>query len=153
MPRIVIETLIDASREEVFNLARNIDFHTKSAAHTKEKAIAGKVSGLIELGESVTWKARHFGVWQTLESKITEFDFPNSFVDEMQRGAFKSFKHIHIFEEENGQTKMIDVFEYVSPCGLLGKLADILFLKSYMIKFLTRRNEIMKDEIENNIMS
>lgn len=102
------------------------------------------MSGLIELGESVTWRARHFGFYQELTSKITSFDRPHSFTDEMVSGAFKSFTHIHQFEQIEVATKMIDVFSYVSPCGALGKLADFLFLKRYMTKLLERRNLIIK---------
>ncbi len=148
MPIIKIKLTINAPREVVFDLARSIDFHTKSTEQTKEKAIAGKTSGLIGLGESVTWRAKHFGVWLTLESKITEFDSPNYFVDEMQKGIFKSFKHIHKFEIVNGETKMMDIFDYVSPFGFLGRIADFLFLKRYMTKFLSTRNGLIKEKLE-----
>jgi ligand-binding SRPBCC domain-containing protein len=93
MPKIILEININAPREIVFDLARSIDFHKESTKHTKEDAIAGKTSGLLELNESVTWRAKHFGIWLELESKITEFDSPNHFVDEMVKGNFKSFKH------------------------------------------------------------
>ena len=78
MPKIILETIIDAPREVVFDLARSIDFHKESTKYTKEQAIAGKTKGLIELGESVTWRAKYFGFSLILESKITEFDYPNS---------------------------------------------------------------------------
>jgi ligand-binding SRPBCC domain-containing protein len=148
MPKIILETIIDAPREVIFDLARSIDFHKESTKHTKEDAIAGKTSGLLELNESVTWRAKHFGIWLELESKITEFDSPNYFVDEMVKGNFKSFKHEHIFEIKGGKTVMIDIFDYKSPLGFLGKLADMFFLKKYMTKFLSTRNTILKDYIE-----
>lgn len=149
MPRITLKTTINAPREIVFDLARSIDFHKKSTKHTKEQAIAGKTQGLIELGESVTWKAKHFGFWLILESKITEFNYPYSFTDEMIKGNFKSFKHEHIFEIKGDKTVMTDIFDYKSPLWFLGKLADILFLKRYMTKFLSTRNTILKDYAEN----
>lgn len=74
-------------------------------------------------------------LWLELESKITEFDSPNYFFDEMQRGSFKSFRHEHIFDERDRQTLMTDLFDYKSPLGLLGKFADWLFLKKYMHAF------------------
>lgn len=43
---------------------------------------------------------------------------------------------------------MIDIFDYKSPLGFLGKLADMFFLKKYMTKFLSTRNTILKDYIE-----
>ncbi len=150
MPKITIELIIDAPREIVFDLARSIDFHKESTKHTKEKAIAGKTSGLLELGESVTWRAKHFGLWLELESKITEFNRPDYFVDEMQKGSFKSFRHEHIFKEKDGQTIMTDIFDYKSPLGILGKFADWLFLKKYMNNFLLKRNQEIKIQAENS---
>ncbi len=45
---------------------------------------------------------------------------------------------------------MIDLFDYTSPFGLLGKLADRIILKEYMTKLLTTRNKIIKDFAESD---
>ena len=150
MPRIELNTEIKADRKIVFDLSRSIDLHKISTEQTNETAIAGKTSGLIELNESVTWKARHFGIYQKLTSKITEFDSPNYFTDEMISGAFRSFKHEHHFKEYNQGTLMIDIFDYKSPLGFLGKLADTLFLENYMRDLLYRRNQIVKEFAESD---
>lgn len=149
MSLIKIETLIDADIKTCFDLARNIDLHQESLKHSGEIAIAGKTSGLIELDESVTWEAKHFGFVQHLTSKITEFESPNFFVDEMVSGAFKSFKHDHIFRESDNKTVMIDIFYFESPYGFLGKLANTLFLKRYMKKLLISRNQFLKTKAES----
>ncbi|WP_397362808.1 cell division protein [Olleya sp. R77988] len=148
MPIIELKTIIKADTKTCFDLSRNIDFHKKSMKHSNEKAIAGKTSGLIGLGESVTWEAVHFGVKQQLSSKITQFDSPNYFVDEMVFGAFKSFKHEHIFKSEGSNTIMIDKFEFKSPFGVLGQLANTLFLTKYMANLLKTRNQFLKAEAE-----
>ena len=148
MPTIEINTFIIANIERWFNLARSIDLHVDSMAKTKETAIAGRVSGLIEFGETVTWRAKHFGVWHTLTSKITGFDFPYSFTDEMVTGAFKSFKHQHLFFSQNDGTLMIDIFEFESPFGIFGNLANVLFLKNYLRKLLQNRNRLIKENAE-----
>ena len=127
MPKIELHTEIDAPIERVFDLARSIDLHMLSTSHTNEKAIAGKTSGLIGLGEWVTWRAKHLGFNQSITSKITAFQAPNYFSDEMVSGIFKSFKHEHLFKENNGITIMTDVFDYVAPYGILGNLADVIF--------------------------
>jgi len=149
MPRIEIRTEIKSKKEIVFDLSRSIDLHKISTEQTNEEAIAGKTSGLIEMNESVTWRAKHFGVYQKLTSKITEFDKPNYFVDEMQKGAFKEFKHEHHFVELNGGTLMTDIFNYKSPLGVLGKLADKIFLEKYMTELLTERNRVVKEFAES----
>jgi ligand-binding SRPBCC domain-containing protein len=148
MVKIILITKINAPVQKCFDLARSIDIHVVSTAHTGERAIAGRTSGLIELGETVTWRAKHFGIWQNLTSKITEFKAPNLFVDEMVKGAFKSFRHEHYFTENDNKTIMRDVFVYESPLGWLGKLADWLFLKKYMTDLLVKRNLVIKEEAE-----
>ncbi|PTS99903.1 cell division protein [Pedobacter sp. HMWF019] len=148
MPVIRLETIIKADRGIVFDLARSIDLHQISTAHTNERAIAGKTSGLIELNESVTWEAKHFGIVQHLTSKITAMEYPNYFVDEMVSGAFKSFKHEHLFEQKGEGTLMVDIFNYTSPMGMLGKVADRLFLRKYMVNLLLIRNKVIKEHAE-----
>lgn len=148
MPVIHLKTIIKAPIKRVFDLSRSIDLHKISTAKTNEIAIAGKTSGLIGMNEFVTWSAKHFGFTQNLTSIITEYHRPNSFTDEMQKGAFKSFKHQHIFTESEGTTVLTDVFEYKSPLGLLGNLADILFLEKYMENLLFERNQVIKDFAE-----
>ncbi|MFA4868971.1 MAG: SRPBCC family protein [Pedobacter sp.] len=149
MPIITLETYINADKQTVFDLARSIDLHQISTKHTNEKAIAGRLSGLIELNETVTWQARHFGITQKLTSKITQFESPDFFVDEMLSGAFKSIKHEHRFLEHDNGTLMIDIFDYVSPLGILGRIADNMFLSSYLKKLLINRNSVIKEYAEN----
>jgi len=151
MPLIEIKTIIYADIKTCFDLSRNIDFHKESLEHWNEKAVAGKTSGLIGLNEWVTWEAVHFGIKQKLTSKITAFESPHYFVDEMVSGAFKSFKHEHIFVIEGDATVIVDKFQYKSPFGILGRLADVLFLKRYMKNLLITRNQFLKQKAEELI--
>lgn len=151
MPTIRLETKIKADIETVFNISRNVDIHKASTSKTNEKAIGRKTEGLLELNDSVTWRAKHLGVYQNLTSKITEYNFPSFFVDEQLKGAFKSFRHEHQFKKTEYGTLMTDVFIYTSPLGLLGKFADFLFLKKYMTNFLIERNKFLKDYAESSI--
>ncbi|WP_452220775.1 SRPBCC family protein [Lacinutrix salivirga] len=148
MPLIETKTSINADIKTCFDLSRNIDFHTQSLQHSNEKAIAGKTSGLIGLNEWVTWEAIHFGIKQQLTSKITAFESPKYFADEMVSGAFKSFKHEHIFITEDDKTVMIDKFQFQSPFGIFGQLANVLFLKRYMFNLIHTRNQFIKAKAE-----
>lgn len=60
MPTITLVTIINAPVQTVFDLARSIDMHRHSMAHTNEKPVAGRLSGLIEDGGTVTREARYF---------------------------------------------------------------------------------------------
>ncbi len=148
MPIIILQTHIISTIETCFDLSRSIDLHEISTAKTNEKAIAGTISGLINLNEFVTWQATHFGVKQKLTSKITAFNRPFYFRDEQQKGAFKFFIHDHYFETQGNNVIMKDVFEFQSPFGFLGKLVDDLVLESYLTKLLTTRNNTIKDYAE-----
>jgi len=144
MATIELTTLIDAPAQRVFDLARSIDLHVKTAGKSREQAVAGVTTGLIGLGQTVTWKASHFGVWQTLTVEITAFEPPHSFSDSMLSGAFRRMEHRHSFEQTASGTVMRDVFTFESPLGILGKLVDAIFLKRYMSRFLIERNRILK---------
>ena len=150
MSVIYLKTKIQATQERVFNLSRSLDLHIASAAKTNEKIISAKKTGLLELDEEVTWRAKHLGIYQNLTSKITQYNFPYSFTDEMQKGIFKSFSHQHNFEKITAEeTLLIDIFNFKSPLGILGKLVNSLFLKSYMKRFLQERNQVIKTIAES----
>jgi ligand-binding SRPBCC domain-containing protein len=144
-----ITTFIKNKPEVVFNLSRSIDLHLISTAKTNEKAIAGKTKGLINLNETVTWEANHLFRKRYFTSKITAYNFPFSFIDEMQKGDLKHFHHQHIFEEKDSGTLMTDIIHLEAPYGLLGKFVLWLFLKKYFKKLLTERNEVIKNYAEN----
>lgn len=149
MPTIHLETFIKAPVELCFDLARDVEVHIASTSSTGERAVAGTTSGLMGLDDWVTWEARHLGVRQRLTSKITALERPLMFVDEMQRGAFKSFRHLHLFEAKDGGTLMKDEMTFVSPFGALGKVIDRIFLESYMRRFLIIHNDYIKNLAEH----
>ncbi|MEG0760345.1 MAG: SRPBCC family protein [Chryseobacterium sp.] len=101
------------------------------------------------MGEIVTWRAKHLGVYQTHTSKIINMEKPHQFTDIMLKGTFKSLKHQHLFKEKNGSTLMIDILEFESPFGIIGKLFNRFFLKNYMRNFLLERNAMIKKIAES----
>ncbi|MEO8515548.1 MAG: SRPBCC family protein [Flavobacterium sp.] len=145
MTKIHLITTIKAPIETVFDLSRDIDMHQQSAGKSNEKAIGGITSGLINHNETVTWKGKHFGFYITHKSRITAMDFYTYFVDEMEEGKFKLFKHEHFFEEHDGVTTMTDKMCYETPYGLLGEVFDFLFLKKHLHDFLILRNKMLKN--------
>jgi len=108
------------------------------------------MSGLLELGDEVTWRARHFGVTQTLSTRITVCEPPHHFQDVMLRGAFRRFTHDHYFDDAHRGTTMRDVFDFTAPLGPLGRLAEWLFLTAYMTRFLETRNRELKAVAESS---
>ena len=149
MTTINLITRINAPIQTVFDLNRNIDIHKLSISKSKETAIEGITSGLINLNETVTWKGIHFGFYQTHKSLISAMEAPNYFVDEMVEGRFKSFKHQHNFTKELGMVIMEDIIEYETPFGIFGKLFDKMILRSYLTNLIAERNEFIKNLAEN----
>ena len=150
MPAIVLTTLIHAPPERCFDLSRSIDLHVASTRQTGERAVGEVTSGLLGLGEEVTWSARHLGVRQTLTSRMTAFDRPRHFRDSMVRGAFRRFDHDHFFAARGEATEMRDVFDFESPLGPLGRLVDALVLERYLRRLLETRNDEIKRVAESD---
>lgn len=150
MPFIELTTQIHAPIERVFDLSRSIDAHMASTAGTNERAIGGRTTGLIEAGESVTWEATHFGILQQFTVEITAMQRPVMFQDRMVRGAFASMNHTHQYEQTSAGTVMKDEFHFTAPLGILGRIAERLFLTRYMKHFLSRRAQALKQLAESD---
>jgi len=148
MPRIHLTSFIAAPIERVFDLSRSINLHQISTASTNEKAIEGVMTGLINKDETVTWQAKHLFKLRQFTSKITEMKSPDFFVDEMIKGDFTSFHHEHHFKTAENGSIVIDIVHFETPYGIIGKLANSLFLTSYLERFLTKRNEVIKEYAE-----
>src|SRR5215469_4327067 len=148
MPTIYLETYIEAPIERCFDLALSVDLHQLSVADTHERPIAGVTSGIMSLGDTVTWEAVHFGVRQRLTSKITAYERPHSFTDEMLRGAFQSMTHVHEFLLRPPGVLMEDRFSFRAPLGPLGWVAEQVVLTRYMRSLLLTRNQFLKQMAE-----
>lgn len=148
MPRFEITTEIAAPPQRCFDLARDIDFHVRSLEHTGERAVAGVTTGLIGPDQTVTFEGKHLGITQRLTSKITGFNPPHHFRDEMVRGAFRRFAHDHHFDLTPTGTRMRDLFDFASPFGPVGWVVDRVFMANYLKELLTERAIALKTEAE-----
>ena len=149
MPTIVIETPIRAPIEQCFDLARDVRVHAESAAFSSERVVEpGLTEGLLKLGDIVAFEGRHFGIRQRFVAKITALDRPARFVDEMIEGTFKRLRHVHEFEFHEGTTLMRDTLEWQAPFGLVGRLADLLFLRRHMRWFVSTKQTALKRIVE-----
>jgi ligand-binding SRPBCC domain-containing protein len=151
---LVVVTRIEAPIETCFDLARSIDVHTESSSFTRERAVApGRTSGLIELGDIVTFEGVHFGLRQRFTARITEMERPRYFVDELVKSTLLSMRHIHDFRDVDGATVMTDALEWISPFGPLGRLADAIAVRRHMRRFLERKQGSLKRMAERKASS
>jgi ligand-binding SRPBCC domain-containing protein len=150
MPHIHLTTFIAASADKVFDLSRSINLHKISMQDANEEAVAGVTTGLINENETVTWKAKHLFKTRLYTSKVTSMQSPTMFVDEMVHGDFKSFRHQHFFKQIGNGTILIDIVEFESPYGFIGRMLNKIHLKNYVEKLLIKRNNIVKEYAETN---
>jgi ligand-binding SRPBCC domain-containing protein len=148
MPLIREETNINAPIERCFDLSLNVDLHRRSVAQTRERPVAGVTSGMMKLGDTVTWEAVHFGIKQRLTSTITAYERPYRFTDEMVWGAFQEITHLHEFVPQPPGTLIIDLFAFRAPWGIPGKVAETLVLTRYMKGLLLTRNHYLQQVAE-----
>ena len=150
MHRFVTETRIPASPERCFDLSLSIDAHTASMAGSGERAVAGVTSGRIGPGETVTWRARHFGIPFRMTSLISDYDRPRRFVDEQVRGPFARWRHEHEFSAVDGGTLMTDRIEFAVPLGILGRAVERCVLGGYMERLIRERNAWLRSELTSD---
>jgi ligand-binding SRPBCC domain-containing protein len=150
MPQIHMTTFVAAPIERVFDLSRNIDLHKESMKQFKERAVAGTTFGLIEKDETVTWMSKHFFKTRVLRVGITEMKKPIWFIDEQRQGSFKMMKHQHHFKPCENGTIMIDIFEFETPYGMLGKILNSFYITTYLKRLLEQRNKTIKEFAESN---
>ena len=148
MSLIELDTLIHAPAAVCFDLARSIDLHVSAPSLLRHRAVGGVTSGLIGLGEEVTWAGSFLGIRQRMTSKIVALEAPRAFTDEMRRGPFKRWRHTHRFEPAAGGTLMRDHVEFASPLGPLGAAFDAVFLKGFMTRVLLAHNSYIKEAAE-----
>ncbi len=152
MVRLTETTMIRAPVERCFDLARSVEVHLAGNVHFGEQAVAsaGVTSGLIGMGERVRWRAKHFGVWQTLTSEITVMDAPAHFQDVMIDGPFRFMRHDHYFRDlGDGWTEMKDIFCFAAPIPIFGIVAEMLVLRRYMRALLRERNLVVREVAES----
>ncbi len=114
-----------------------------------ERAVDGITEGHIELGEQVTWQARHFGFTFQMTSRITEMSRPSRFVDEQVDGPFRQWRHVHSFAAEADGTRIVDTIDYEVPFGPMGHGVDRLFLNRYLTSLIAQRNDFIKQAAES----
>ena len=140
-------TIVNAPILRCFDLSRSVEVHLVANVHCGEQAVAagGVTSGLVGLSQQVTWRAKHFGVWQDLTSQTTALEPPSYFQVTMIRGIFRSMQAEHLFRIlPSSATEMKDIFSIAAPVPPWGLLAETLFLRRYMLALLRERNAVIK---------
>ena len=143
MRHLTLVTDIAAPIELVYDASLDVDVHMASQPNG-ERAVAGVTSGMMSLGDTVTWSARHFGIRWRLTSQIIVAERPHTFTDEQLRGPFARWHHRHVFERHGAGTRMTDEVAWAAPLGPLGRLVEAAALARHMERLLNGRNAYLK---------
>lgn len=109
-------------------------------------SMQGPVPGQMQRGTIIRYRLRLFGIpvyWRTL---ISEWEPPLRFVDIQQKGPYRLWRHEHTFRPVEGGTLMRDVVEYHIPLGILGHVAQRLFVRRQLMA-IWRYRERKIDEL------
>ena len=148
MTNIHVTTFILAPAERVFDLCRNTTVYKAVLKGRKEGFSSGAGSSLIASGETITFNAKHLGKTRIMTARLIEMERPMKFAEEQVKGDLKSFRlESHFKQVENG-TILINILTFEGPRDFLGSLIGRFFLKSYLEKFLLKRNEVIKQYAE-----
>ncbi|KDA06697.1 cyclase [Microbacterium sp. CH12i] len=148
MAEFVLERVIRATPAAVCAASLDPALHVESMARYGETMVAGPAGGAFTEGSTATWRARHFGVPFHLSSVVFDIDPPHRFCDRQIKGPFGDFHHEHEFLEHPDGTLMRDTVTFRSPFGPIGTLVDKLFMRKYMRRIISERNETLAGLLE-----
>ncbi len=80
--------------------------------------------------------------WQT---KITEADAPNFFIDEQLKGPYSYWHHEHHFKKTDEGVEMTDVVEWRVPFGFLGDILNSILIQKKVEAIFVFRESKMKE--------
>ncbi len=90
-----------------------------------------------------------FNIKMNWVTEITQVKKEKFFIDEQRIGPYKLWHHQHFFEEKNNYVLMKDVVTYVPPFGLLGVLANRLFIEDRLTEIFDYRFYAMQNFFNN----
>lgn len=149
MPTIHLTTFLAAPPERVFDLCRSINLHKRYLSKIKGIIVGGVTSGLMVMGDTVTWKADYLSKTRVLKLKMTSFDRMHSFTVEQASGDFKTMQHEQFFKPVRNGTIVITLFHFEIKYGIMGTIFNKYYLTGHMRNLLEQRNKLIKEYAES----
>ena len=117
--RYQTETEVNAPVDEVFKFFSNPDnLETLTPPWLHFKMVTQQPLE-IKTGTTIDYRLRIHRVPVSWQSKITEWRPPFRFIDIQTKGPYRSWSHIHEFEELSGRTLVRDTIDYEVPGGFI----------------------------------
>jgi ligand-binding SRPBCC domain-containing protein len=122
-------TTIPESLESVFSFFENPRNLKEITPPWLSFRVVSASDEVMKKGTKIRYKIRWLGLSMRWESLIADYEKNVSFADEMLRGPYKSWYHVHRFEATREGVEMSDRVEYDLPFGLLGRLAHWILIR------------------------
>jgi ligand-binding SRPBCC domain-containing protein len=78
-------------------------------------------------------------------TEIEELKDKEFFIDTQRKGPYRLWRHQHFFKAIPGGVEMTDVVEYQNPLGLIGRIANSIFVKRKLRKIFEYRRKRVEE--------
>jgi ligand-binding SRPBCC domain-containing protein len=144
METIRLATWINAPVERCYKLSLSIDLHVALAQYERAVIVSDVKTGLLGLNDTMTVHGRRLGIEFRHTSLIDALRSPMYFREVMVDGVFERFEHEHHFALMNDGTRMREEVRFVAPMGRVGRVAERVLLRRYLLRMLKRRSTVLK---------
>ncbi|HEX8844350.1 MAG TPA: SRPBCC family protein [Pyrinomonadaceae bacterium] len=146
--RFVKESFIEAAPERVFA------FHELPDALRRltppwEKVRIIQAARNLEVGSVAIVETRILGLFPVRwVARHTAYERPHMFEDTQTSGPFRSFRHRHIVEPNDGGAVLRDEIEYEPPLGFIGRLLAPLLIERRLRRLFDYRHCVTREWCE-----
>jgi uncharacterized protein len=150
MPVLEFACEIDAPLAEVWKFHDTIEtLFRLTPPHTQVK-LEGELEPM-RVGVVYPLRMKRWGIVPlSWDARITRYDPPHGFADEQipGKGPFAAWTHEHQFKALSPtRTLLIDRITYTPPFGILGKIADAVFIRRDLEAMFAYRHKVTKEAL------
>lgn len=129
---------------DFFSSPKNLEIITPSRMGFK---ITSGEPCTMYIGQIISYVVAPFpGLKTNWVTEITHVEKQRFFIDEQRFGPYRMWHHEHRFEEEEGGILMTDKVSYKIPFGLLGHIAQSLFVKKQLKGIFKHRVKALEEK-------
>ena len=141
MHRLERQQFVPRPREEVFAFfadAQNLEMLTPAFLNFR---ILTPLPLDMRSGTLIDYQIRLGGIPMRWRTRIETFEAPVRFVDVQLAGPYRTWHHVHEFQDVPGGTLVTDRVDYALPFGFLGALAHRLFVRRALKRIFDYRQQ------------
>lgn len=138
-------TYINRPLSEVFNFFSKAENLNKLTPPDLQFKILTPLPIKMEKGTLIDYKIKLNGIAFSWKTKITAWENNRKFEDTQIKGPYKIWIHEHLFEEENGQVKMTDTVQYLSPGWFLEPIINKFYISKKVEFIFSHRTKVLDE--------